>query len=83
MHDTKYPKFQSKHCTEFYLLHARLAGQVDVQRQEMQRALLAEAKKLSEVTASTAELKCFAEATMSGLLNGRPINIMGEINKVI
>lgn len=59
------------------------AHETAARRQEAVAALASLAPKLAEHVAATRQLKGAVESGLSALLNGRRVNVLGEVNNVL
>lgn len=59
------------------------AREVVARQHEARGALVGLHPKVSELVERTKRLKVLTERTMPGLVNGRQVNVLGEINTVL
>ena len=52
-------------------------------RQEAQQSIVENAPKLADLIERTAQTKVLVESSLSSLLNGRKVQIIGEINNAL
>ncbi|KAK9811819.1 hypothetical protein WJX72_010763 [[Myrmecia] bisecta] len=61
----------------------RLAKEAESKHVEVQQSLMTEAPKAAALRKRTADIKLDVERVLSGLFQGRTVNIIGEINNLI